>query len=55
MNNPTHFWLQYRRQVSPSLKDLLHNILKFNPKERLSLMEISCHPWVVTQAEAFMP
>ncbi|KAH7438300.1 hypothetical protein KP509_04G009200 [Ceratopteris richardii] len=38
--------------ISPLAKDLLTNMLKANPKERLPLHQIQNHPWVKIDGEA---
>lgn len=37
-----------RFALPPSLVDLLERMLAFRPRERLSLSQVSSHPWVIT-------
>ena len=36
----------YEKIVSPQAKDFITQILHQDPKKRLSLKEIACHPWL---------
>lgn len=38
-------------QVSGSAVDLIEQILRFNPKDRISIAEIVQHPWSIEMAE----
>lgn len=33
--------------VGHDAQDLIKKLLKYNPDERLSLQDVSCHPWIV--------
>lgn len=41
---------QWQRPISPEAVDLLQRMLKENPRERLSLIEIMHHPWVTEES-----
>ncbi|KAI5077774.1 hypothetical protein GOP47_0007598 [Adiantum capillus-veneris] len=38
--------------ISSSAKDLVKKMLKQDPKERLTLLEVQSHPWVIVDGEA---
>ena len=41
--------LHFPSRISDQCKDLIKGILKFHPKERLTLEEIKSHPWMSSQ------
>lgn len=41
----------WQRSISPEAADLLQKMLMEDPRERLSLMEIKDHPWIVMGEE----
>lgn len=38
------------QQVSPSVIDLLKNMLKVDPEERYSIEQVCSHPWIAQDA-----
>lgn len=42
----------WQKPISPEAADLLQRMLMENPRDRLSLMEIRDHPWVMEGAES---
>ena len=47
------WWLSHAREnilvnnASDNLKDLIENMFAFKPNERISLLGIACHPWIL--------
>ena len=47
------WWLSHGKEnvevqnASQDLKDLIESIFAFNPNERISLLGIACHPWIL--------
>ncbi|KAF8133910.1 kinase-like protein [Boletus edulis] len=39
--------LRIPSHISPEARDLISKLLKYNPEERLPLVEVSRHPWIV--------
>lgn len=47
--------LHFPSRIDDRCKDLIKGILKFNPKDRLTLEEIKCHPWMSSQGVNLQP
>lgn len=47
------FWSLFKSlaDVSPQAKDLIQNMLKYDPKERFRLNQIECHDWIEMNTE----
>ena len=48
----TRMLASWNREISPAAADLLQKMLRENPRERLSLMEVKDHPWVLSEEPA---
>lgn len=47
----TGFWKMFKcDHISSSLKDLINKILCFDPRERISIVEIKNHPWICSSS-----
>lgn len=47
-----HLLRSWGRAISPAAQDLLQRMLMEDPRQRLSLVEVRDHPWVVDDAPA---
>ena len=47
--------LHFPSRIDDNCKDLIKGILKFNPKDRLTLDEIKSHPWMSSKASLIKP
>ena len=50
---PSIFTLQFSQHLSKHCRSLLKGLLKFNPKERLSIKEVLNHKWIKTHTASF--
>jgi len=42
---PNTFWRQFAKKPSQKFKDLVSNMLVFNPAERFTLDQVKTHEW----------